>query len=214
MKTDNLFWLGRYIERVYSILHFFRKYVDVSIDIDCNVYKIFCDRVGILNKYNSHEDFVERYLFDKNDPHSLISALIFAHGNGIVLREEIKTETLSYIQMAISHIEKGSLDTDLQPVTDNLLAFWGALDEMVFNRDIRNFVKIGKYLESLDLHLRFDYSQKKIAYCTDRLEKHIVKEPERFDLALFSELKRELQRENYDKYKSLEFISKLFVEQE
>ena len=41
-KTNHLFWLGRYCERVFTTLKVFRKYYDTMIDGSQSDYQIFC----------------------------------------------------------------------------------------------------------------------------------------------------------------------------
>jgi hypothetical protein len=156
-----------------------------------------------------------RYLFDKDNAASLISALAYASNNATLLREEIKSETFAHIQLSICHMECCAENRSdihfLQMLTDNLLAFWGAVDERMYKRDARNMVKIGKYVETFDLHIRFDYPHERILYCLDRLERHIIKEDAIFDLNLFFSLKQETELGNYDKTSVLNKLGRLFV---
>ena len=53
-----------------------------------------------------------------------------AYDNAVVLRDELSSRTLSYIQLALDCMEKhagsGAFAYDLQPVLDDLFAFWAA----------------------------------------------------------------------------------------
>ena len=99
--TDRLFWLGRYSERVYTTLRFFAEQYDSMLDLKEEEYKDFCKSQDIPDIYESAEDFSNRYCFDEKDPNSIISNLIRAYDNAVVMREEIGSGTLSYIQMAV-----------------------------------------------------------------------------------------------------------------
>lgn len=99
--TNQLFWLGRYSERVYTTLNIFADRFDSMIDLDTDKYEEFCLLQEIPNIYTSKEDFASRYCFDERDPNSVYSNLIRAYDNAIVLREEIGSLTLSYIQLAV-----------------------------------------------------------------------------------------------------------------
>jgi uncharacterized alpha-E superfamily protein len=213
-KAENLFWLGRYVQRGYVILHFLRKYRDVMIDENEGAYSLFCEKLGIENCYSSSEDFLNNYLFDKTNPNSVISTLALASNNATLLREEIKSETFAYIQLSICHVENCAKDSDidiLQMVTDCLLAFWGSVDERMYKRETRNMVKAGKYMETFDLHVRFDYPHERILYLLNRLEKHTEKEKALFNQILFIQLGNEMENPNYDKLKVLDMVKKLFV---
>lgn len=165
-KTNRLFWLGRYAERVYTSLHLVRKYLDKMIDSDFSCYKNFCAALGVADEFSSAEDFRSRYLYDEQCPMSLISTMRYAFDNAIELREEIKSENLSYIELALNTLRQCATTSAktgaLQPVTDDLLAFWGGLEERIPSQEAKDLLRFGRMLESLDLHIRFHYSPKRI----------------------------------------------------
>ena len=82
------------------------------------------------------------------------------------MRGELSSRTLSYIQLALDCMEKNAgsraFAYDLQPVLDDLFAFWGCLDDNVDDEECRNIIKCGKYLERLDLYMRLDYPYRMI----------------------------------------------------
>ena len=161
-KADHLFWLGRYTERVFATLHTFFHYFDTMLDEDEAAYRKFCEKLSIPMVYEDREHFINTYLFSENDPNSLLSNMMRAFDNAVVLRDELSSTTLSYIQMALDCIHNAvgekSLVYELQPVEDYLFAFWGCLDDNVEDEECRNIIKCGKYLERLDLYMRLDYS--------------------------------------------------------
>lgn len=162
IKANRLYWLGRYTERVYISLHLLRRYYDKMIDGEPKEYEEYYQKLDTNNPYPDRESFRIGYMYDEKNPCSLISGLTAANDNAIVLREEIMSETLSYIELSLSCIRKSAEKkddniTDLQPITDYLLAFWGSVDERVFDERVRNFLRIGKLVENMDMHIRFDY---------------------------------------------------------
>jgi len=160
-STDNLFWLGRYIERVFTTLKVFSEYYDRMIDKDENAYVCFCEKLGIENTYSYKQEFVTGYLFDENNPNSVISNLLCAYDNAVVMRNEISSETLSYVQMAVNALERGRDSSapmlKLQEVFDCIFAFWGSADDYVESETTRNILKFGRSVERLDLYTRFSY---------------------------------------------------------
>lgn len=157
-NTDRLFWLGRYTERVYTTLRLFADSYDNMIDTDIYDYENFCRRLDIPCIYSSKEDFCLHYCFNEKDPNSIYSNLIRAYDNAIVLREEIGSEPLSYIQLAIYDMNKAGLSEapllELQRVIDNLLAFWGIVDDLIDDGNVRSILKTGKRVERIDLYGR------------------------------------------------------------
>ena len=90
-STDNLFWLGRYVERVFTTLRVFSEYYDKMIDKDENAYIDFCNKLGIENTYSYKQEFITKYLFDENDPNSVMSNLLCAYDNAVVMRNAISS---------------------------------------------------------------------------------------------------------------------------
>lgn len=159
-KADQLMWLGRYSERVYSTIKEFSKGYDMMIDEESDSHAAFCKKLNIPDVYLSTEDFVKRYPFDTEVGDSIFSNLYRAYDNAIVLREEITSDALSYIQMAIYQM-KQTRDSEapllgLQKVLDNILAFWGCIEDTGVDDDMRYLIIVGRRLERLDLYLRFD----------------------------------------------------------
>ena len=160
-STDNLFWLGRYIERVYTTLKIFTEYYDRMIDKDEKYYEDFCSKLGIANKYSYKQKFIRNFLFDENDPNSVMHNLLAAYDNAVIMRNELSSETMSYVQMAVDALEKDKYSNapilKLQQVFDYIFAFWGSADDYVESETSRNILKFGRSVERLDLYTRFSY---------------------------------------------------------
>ncbi len=163
-KANRLFWLGRYAERVYISLHLLRRYYDRVIDGNITDLKEYYKYLGVntYGKDEESEEFQIDQLYSPDNICSIASSLAGANDNGIILRHDITSESLSYIQMSKSLLEEcGSVReqniTHLQPITDNMLAFFGSIDERVFDERIRKSLKVGRFVENIDLHIRFCY---------------------------------------------------------
>lgn len=193
-KFQHLFWLGRYTERVFSTLRIFCKYYDKMIDndIDETVYKEFCNRLGIPDIYGSKEIFLRNYLFDKSNPNSVGSSMVRAFDNAVVMRKEISTETLSYIQLALDEFERckesSSPIVKLQKVMDYIFAFWGSVDDNVLEENFRNVMKAARYIERVDLYCRVGYSQKEVEKEFCKLKNRINKIGIPYDEVLLQKL--------------------------
>lgn len=165
-QTNRLYWLGRYSERVYTTIRLYSKCYDDMIDDIGENYADFCRMLEIPNIYRDKEDFNQRYGFDESDPNSILSNLIRAYDNAVVLREEIGSETLSYIQLAIYEINKAKISRapllELQNVEDNILAFWGIADDFIESESIRNIIRTGKRVERIDLYARLKLGVKEL----------------------------------------------------
>ena len=159
-KLDHLYWLGRYTERVYTTLRKFYRIYDLLIEAPEGTYKTYCERLNIPDVYGSNDVFIDSYPFDKENPDSLIANMSRAYDNAIVLRDELSSNVLSYLQLAVDIFEMNTRNApllELQPVIDYILAFWGCVDDYVDGEDCRNIMKCGKHVERLDLYIRLEY---------------------------------------------------------
>ncbi|MGN0650464.1 MAG: alpha-E domain-containing protein [Oscillospiraceae bacterium] len=182
ININNLFWLGRYVERVFTTLNSFFKYADRFIEGGQAAYEKYLADINVPDIYKSSEDFFDRYVFDLNDPNSIISNLDRALGNGIVLREEIKTPSLSYLQLAMDRFEacRGTtkIRYDMLPVRDAIYAFWGSIDNNMTNAEALRIIHLGKAVERLDMYLRLGYPSEDIYSQLDNVIMHVSR---RFD---------------------------------
>lgn len=176
-KTDRLLWLGRYSERVYTTLIIFEEHYDSMIDLSDEEYRDYCKRQDIPEIYTSVTDFKERYCFDESDENSILSNLSRAYDNAIVLREEIGSAALSYIQMAIYAMNDAKKSQapllEIQSIRDNIIAFWGIVDDSIDDEKIRSMIKLGKRIERLDLYARMHMDREKILREAARLTMRI-----------------------------------------
>ena len=153
VEMNQIYWLGRYTERVFTTIRHYFSGRDHMIE-DPDYYITYCRDFTIPNCYASAEDFLVNYVYDEKNPDSIISNLNRAYDNAIVLRNTLGTETLSYMELAVDQLnntKSGRVD---------LLAFWGGADDYVEGEDCRNILKCGKYVERLDLCIRLDYHTK------------------------------------------------------
>lgn len=161
-NISRLFWLGRYSERVYTTLRNFAGKFDAMIDDEENSY-----------------EFAKSYCFDENNPYSVYSALIRAYDNAIELREEIGSDTFSYVQLAVYEMNKAKLSDapllQLQKVIDNIAAFWGVADDIIEDENVRSIIKLGKRIERVDLYARFNAYSEDIRREIRRLNSRITK---------------------------------------
>ena len=218
-STDNLFWLGRYVERVFTTLRVFSEYYDKMIDKDENAYIDFCNKLGIENTYSYKQEFITKYLFDENDPNSVMSNLLCAYDNAVVMRNEISSETLSYIQMAVNYMEQGRESSapmlKLQEVFDCIFAFWGSAVDFVVSGTTGNILKFGRSGERLDLYTRFSFSptliKKEFSILLNRLYKVGVDCNIDAINTLMNIILEKDEYSDYDLYTVRDELSKVFI---
>lgn len=212
-KANELFWLGRYVERVYTTsMEFFRGY-DRMIDETDISYPEYCRRVSIPNVYKDKEDFLRSYPFDESNPDSIISNLIRAYDNAVVLRDDIGSDTLSYIQLAIYDMRKAALGVapliGLQTVVDDIFAFWGCLDDRVVDYSERSIVKAARRIERIDLFLRFGVPADRISFEVNRLQNRIVRTGLNYDQDAIPRLRNMLAQDEVPRVDAIRLIESM-----
>ena len=99
-KANHLFWLGRYAERVYTTLALLRSSRDGETDGNRGAVACCFARLGCPLEYGcTEEQAILRFLYDPELAGSLRQSLESAYENSIVLREDLSTESLSYIYL-------------------------------------------------------------------------------------------------------------------
>lgn len=204
-QTNRLFWLGRYSERVYTTLRLYYNSFDMMTDEITDSYTEFCRMVDIPDVYGSKEVFKENYPFDEDNPDSIFSNLNRAYDNAIVLREEIGSEALSYIQLAIYDMNKAKISRapliEMQRVIDNILAFWGIVDDSIDSEQVRNIIKTGKRIERIDLYARLGIERKELVREIHRLIPRIERSGMEYRKDKLDKLKELVAEPEIDYYK-------------
>ena len=187
-NSERLFWLGRYSERVYTGLR--------SLELDL-----------------SAGDKAKNLCFDEANPETISYSLARAYDNAIVLRDEIGTETFSYIQMAVYEMKNakrsGTPLMPLQKVIDNIAAFWGMADDIIEDEHARGIIKLGKRIERVDLYARMNAESENIRREIRRLTYRIAKTGLRYDaerVKRLNELAKEININRQEIIKEVESL--------
>ena len=186
--ANQLYWLGRYAERGYLMLHLMRKAYDEVIDVPVGEkpYSEFLEKLGgyVANDMTTSYQMMAQ-LYDPETVSSLRNIIERMMDNAIVLRSIIHSESFSYIELCRDLIKKQSDSkemniTELQPITDWLLAFWGSIRERVYGHAYA-LMEVGRLVEHLDMCIRFEYRHYRIDEAWDMVKKYMVTEPDLFD---------------------------------
>lgn len=201
-NMDRLYWLGRYSERVYTTLKLYGQRFDSMLEEGTEGYDEFCRSLEIPNIYTSAEDFRRQYPFGQDDPNSIYSNLRRAYDNAIELREEIGSETLAYIQLAVYELNKAALSEspmiEFQNILDDILAFWGIVDDQIEDEDTRNIIKVGKRVERIDLYGRSKIDRKSMIREVNRLSGRIDRCSLRYNKAVLERLNSLITQDELD----------------
>lgn len=220
VKANSLFWLGRYEERVYITLHLLRKCHDKMIDGELEDYWPIWQKLDTTGTYQTIEEFTFGIMYDDTNPSTVMAAQTKAMDNAILLREDILSETLSYLEMSLALLKECRKKQEknvicLQPVIDWSLAFWGSAQQRLQNHKALYIMSIGRNVENMDMLLRFDYSYERVALAYDSLKRYCKQMPNIIDEDIEGELNSLIieERSNLNdveyKNKLLELINQL-----
>ena len=176
-NSYRLLWLGRYSERVYTGLRSFAEKFDSMTG---------------ANDSESKRDFTKNYCFDKDNTEAIHYGLLRAYDNAIVLRDEIGSDTFSYIQLALYEMKKAESSAapllQLQKVIDNIVAFWGMADDRIEDENVRGIIKLGKRIERVDLYARMNMTNDDLRREVRRLSYRIAKTGFTYDKDALAEI--------------------------
>lgn len=196
------------------------KCYDKMIDGAPEDYSDLWTKLDMTGMYSTQEEFGQGMLYDENNPCSLLSAQKAAMDNAILLREDILSETLSYIEMSLNLMRKCKQNgerniTALQPVIDWTLAFWGSAEQRIQNHAALNLIQTGRNVENLDMKLRFGYSFRRVTLAYESLLRYCNDVPDMVDNHINDNIKRLLTAEQYNldnpdyKYELIKFVNQL-----
>ncbi len=177
-KANRLFWLGRYAERVSAQLHFLRHYYDLCLDEgNEDALLQYCAKLSLTDCPKDRDIFLVQHLFD-NRPGSLRHTLNCLNDNSIVLREELATNTIAYVNLCVATLKHSDHNKDvninnLQPISDYILAFWGSVLHFVVDPAPLDMLCIGRRLESIDFYARFDEKHSRLSAEWKQLERRL-----------------------------------------
>ncbi len=218
-QVDSIYWLGRYTERVLTTLKLFMNVYDSQLDSQFDYVK-YCSDLDIYNGFTSLSDFCTRYAFDKNYASSIISSMYRSYDNAIMLRETIGSDALSYIEMALRQLEEAQFSKTpvlvFQKVIDCIMAFKGMIFDSIADMNVRNILNTGLTLERLDMYLRLNMNEEKVAFECQRLSWSIACTDINCDKLALQKVCGELCEkseflDNADKMVLLQLIDSLFI---
>ena len=219
-KANRLYWLGRYECRVYLTLHQLNKCFDEMIDGEPDDYTEFWSKLDATGIYKTNEEFTFGMLYDDTNPCSVLSAQKFAMDNAILLREDIMSETLSYLEMSVALLKKCKQEatvniSHLQPVIDWALAFWGSAEQRLQNHKALDIMMIGRNIENLDMQIRFNYPFRRVALAYDSLKRYCKSMSGALDEHISAQLDSLITMEKFDlgnneyKTKLIKYVNQL-----
>lgn len=158
--ATNLYWFGRYLERIEATILETITASDKIIDSDKNAGKKLFKKLEIDIEYENTKEFLNIAIFGNHD--SNINTLMeYARENAIISRADMYTEAFGSVIELADLIKQQSYNTQIDFVfLDKVLALissiWGKLTRRQKRDTSDYFIRLGKLVEKVDFHLRLE----------------------------------------------------------
>ncbi|CAA6809238.1 MAG: Kinase [uncultured Sulfurovum sp.] len=170
--ATNLYWLGRYIERIELTLFEINKAYDKIIDVDKNAGVKLYQKFNIELKYTGVLDFLDKAIKGEHAA-NLANLMVYARENTIIARPYIDSSTFGEIielhtlfqkiSNSTENIDYKDIDTALSLISE----IWGAHEKRGHRKCSDYFFKLGKLIEEVDFRLRFDKNEETTKHIID-----------------------------------------------
>ncbi|WP_100629507.1 alpha-E domain-containing protein [Algoriphagus formosus] len=166
--ANNIYWLGRYLERAENYARFidvnFNLMQDLPMDLK-EQWQPLIAATGDLQLYqHSYKDFDKNQVlffltFDQNNPNSMFSAISRARENARIIRENLSKETWEksnqlYLMMQEGEAKKVWKKADPRPfyekIKNQILLIYGIADSSVARVEGWYFRQLGQFVERAD----------------------------------------------------------------
>lgn len=163
--AESAFWLGRYMERAENLA----RIIDVNESFAQNrpdgedwrpIVEINADTDRFFEHYEtaSAENVTQFYLFDQDNPTSILSAVVQARENARMLRHLISTELWTHLNVfhnflrdqAPAGLRLAELSRLCITVKENCQTHTGIAEGTLYRDQVWYFHEIGKHLERAD----------------------------------------------------------------
>ena len=157
--ATNLYWFGRYIERIEATLIEVVYHFDKVIDSNKNSGKDFYKKLGVEIEYKNSKEFLNEAVFGEHSA-NLCNLISHAKENAIICRSSMDTEAFgSVIELAdlLKHSSHPSFIIDcrfIDYVLSLISGIWGELTRRQKRNTSDYFIRLGKLVEKVDFHLR------------------------------------------------------------
>lgn len=161
--ATNLYWLGRYLERVESTLIEIMKASDYIIDVDTKAGVKLFKKFHIKLKYSNSMDFLSHAIRGEHAS-NFAEIMHNARENSIISRSYIDIDAFGEIielENLFRNMDNSPLPIDYKDI-DTALSLFSEIRGAQSKRGHRHFgdyfLKLGKLVEELDFKIRFNES--------------------------------------------------------
>jgi uncharacterized alpha-E superfamily protein len=158
--ATNLYWFGRYLERIEATLLEIITASDKVIDTDKQAGVKLFKKLEMDIEYKDTKDFLNIAIFGNHDS-NINNLMECARENAIISRADMYTEAFGSVIELSELIKRGShlpqVDCSfLDEVLSLISSIWGKLTRRQKRDTSDYFIRLGKLVEKVDFHLRLE----------------------------------------------------------
>lgn len=171
--AENLYWMGRYIQRSETMTRLVIQTFDKILDIDPEEGVKLYDKMGIELTYANPQEFLQKSIFDLEYA-SLICAIDNARENAILTRSHLPNRMFSRINALYLKYQNAKVNPLvsifwLESTLQELDAIWGNLELSLVEAKEIPFIEFGRIAERMDLNIRIYNSMEAALYDLEKL---------------------------------------------
>lgn len=171
--AQNLYWMGRYIQRAESMTRIIIQTFDKILDNDENDGHTLYAKLGITLSYKTPQDFLHESLFT-TEYASLLYTINNARENAILTRAGISNRMFSRINALYLKYQDAKSDPKisifwLESTLQELDAIWGNIELALVETKENVFIQLGRTIERMDLNIRLFNSLEAALFDLERL---------------------------------------------
>ena len=178
--ANNLYWFGRYLERIEATLIEVVIAFDAVIDTDKNKGKDFYKKLDIDIEYSSAKEFLKAGICGNHEA-NLSLLMSYVRENAIICRSVMDTEAFgSVIELStlLKHSCNNTFELDyefIDKVQSLISEIWGELTRKQHRNTSDYFIRLGKLVEKVDFHLTLEKDKEFSLVLMEEIDKIVTR---------------------------------------
>lgn len=159
--AENMYWLGRYVERVDDMLRLLEVQEETGGETGAQPWPMLLEVCGVdATRASTRSDVVTALLLEDSS-HSIRTAVRLARENARIVRDRLTLEVWTAVNGLYLGLERRAQRTDLnlpdalyEWIRERCDLIWGAIDNTLIRDDGWAWLSVGRYMERTSMTAR------------------------------------------------------------